>query len=143
MRVCIMSLLLEPFRAALTGRMSGTTCLSLSVFQDKAEVPTSVFHAAGTPCLMLPVSHPQSFTALTNCTTGSNPAPFMSQPPRAWLRSPAQHRARPPFPCHYHSSQMQSTPAVQRCQHENLEAKQIFSLEMQHTPLQQAQGLPC
>lgn len=73
-----MSLLLEPFRAALTGRMSGTTCLSPSVFQDKAEVPTSVFHAAGTPHLMLPVSHPQSFTALTNCTTGSNPAPFMS-----------------------------------------------------------------
>uniref|UniRef100_A0A8D2QAC5 KIAA1549 like n=1 Tax=Zonotrichia albicollis TaxID=44394 RepID=A0A8D2QAC5_ZONAL len=47
--VCKMSLLLGPFRAALTGTINGTTLLSSSVFQDKAAVPTSVFHAAGTP----------------------------------------------------------------------------------------------
>lgn len=73
-----MSLLLGPFRAALTGRISGTTLLSSSVFQDKAAVPTSVFHAAGTPHLTPPMNHPQSFTALTNSTTASHPAPFMS-----------------------------------------------------------------
>lgn len=78
MRVCIMSLLLEQFRAALTGRIRGITLLSSSVFQEKAEVPTPVFHAVGTPHLILPMSHPQSSTALTNCTPSSNPAPCMS-----------------------------------------------------------------
>lgn len=136
MRVCTTSLLLEPFRAALTGRMSSITLLSSSVFQDKAEVPTSVFHAAGTPHPILPMSHPQTFTALTNCTTGSNPAPFMSSASKRRLKSPAPHRARPPFHCQYLLFCMQSTLAVQRCQYENLAAKQIFSLEMQHTPLQ-------
>uniref|UniRef100_A0A8C3Q362 Uncharacterized protein n=1 Tax=Geospiza parvula TaxID=87175 RepID=A0A8C3Q362_GEOPR len=57
MRVCKMSLLLGPFRAALTGRISGTTLLSSSVFQDKAAVPTSVFHAAGTPHPPLPMTN--------------------------------------------------------------------------------------
>uniref|UniRef100_A0A8C3KAM9 KIAA1549 like n=1 Tax=Calidris pygmaea TaxID=425635 RepID=A0A8C3KAM9_9CHAR len=62
----------------LTDRNSDITPLSSPVFQDKAEVPTSVFHPVGTSHLIPQMSHPQSSTALTNCTTGSTSAPFMS-----------------------------------------------------------------
>lgn len=142
MRVCIMSLLLEPFRAALTGRIRGITLLSSSVFQDKAEVPTSVFHAVGTPRLILPMSHPQSSTALI-AVQALTLHLACHQPPRAWLRSPAQHRARPPFHCQYHLFQMQNTLAVQCCQHENLEAKQIFLFRNATHSSPTSQGLPC
>uniref|UniRef100_A0A8C0FX87 KIAA1549 like n=1 Tax=Bubo bubo TaxID=30461 RepID=A0A8C0FX87_BUBBB len=69
----------ELFKAMLTDRNSNITPLS-SVFWDKAEVPTSVFHPVGTPHLILQMSHPQSSTALTNCTTS---APFMSSAPES------------------------------------------------------------
>lgn len=69
----------QPFKAALTDRNSGITPLSSPVFQDKSEVPTSVFHpVVGTSHLIPPTSHPQYSTALTNCTTGSTTAPFLS-----------------------------------------------------------------
>ncbi|XP_055670631.1 UPF0606 protein KIAA1549L homolog isoform X1 [Falco peregrinus] len=68
----------QPFKAVLTDRNSDTTPLSSSVFQDKAGVPTSVFHPVGTPHLIMQMSHLQSSTALTNCATGSTSAPFMS-----------------------------------------------------------------
>ncbi|KAM9605377.1 UPF0606 protein KIAA1549L homolog isoform 1-T1 [Morphnus guianensis] len=68
----------QPFKAALTDRNSDITPLSSAVFQDKSEVPTSVFHPVGTSHLIPPTSHPQYSTALTNCTTGSTTAPFLS-----------------------------------------------------------------
>ncbi|XP_009985921.1 PREDICTED: UPF0606 protein KIAA1549L homolog [Tauraco erythrolophus] len=68
----------QPFKAALTDRNSDITSLSSPFFQDKAEIPTSVFHPVGTPHLIPQMSHPQSSTALTNCTTDSASAPFVS-----------------------------------------------------------------
>lgn len=69
----------QPFKAALTDRNSGISPLSSPVFQDKSEVPTSVFHpVVGTSHLIPPTSHPQYSTAPTNCTTGSTTAPFLS-----------------------------------------------------------------
>lgn len=68
----------QPFKAVLTDRNSDIAPLSSPVFQEKAEVPTSVFRPVGTPHLIPQMSHPQSSTALTNCTTGSTSAPFMS-----------------------------------------------------------------
>ena len=67
----------QRFKAALTDRNSDITPLSSPVFQDKAEIPTSVFHPVGTPHLIPQMSHPQSSTALTNCTTGSTSVAFM------------------------------------------------------------------
>ncbi|KAK2535771.1 Kiaa1549l [Columba guinea] len=67
----------QPFKAVLTDRSSDTAPLSLPVFQGKAEVPTSVSRPLGTPHLIPRMSHPQSSTAQTNCTTGPLSAPFM------------------------------------------------------------------
>ncbi|XP_065492964.1 UPF0606 protein KIAA1549L homolog [Caloenas nicobarica] len=68
----------QPYKAVLTDRSSDIAPLSLPVFQGKAEVPPSVSHPVGTPHLIPRMSHPQSSTAQTNCTTGSISAPFMS-----------------------------------------------------------------
>lgn len=73
----------QPFKAALPDRNSGITPLSSPVFQDKSEVPTSVFYPVGTSHLIPPTSHPQYSTALTNCTTGSTTAPFLSSAPES------------------------------------------------------------
>ncbi|XP_031463069.1 UPF0606 protein KIAA1549L homolog, partial [Phasianus colchicus] len=68
----------QPFKPLLIGRNNGVTPLSPPVFQNKAEVPALFFHPVGTPHKMPQMSHHQSSTALTNCTTGSTTAPFMS-----------------------------------------------------------------
>ncbi|XP_010179478.1 PREDICTED: UPF0606 protein KIAA1549-like, partial [Mesitornis unicolor] len=68
----------QPFKAVLTDRNRDITPLSSLVFQDKAEVPTSVFHLVDTPHLIPQMSHCQSSTALTNCTTSTTSAPLMS-----------------------------------------------------------------
>uniref|UniRef100_A0A8C9FW75 KIAA1549 n=1 Tax=Pavo cristatus TaxID=9049 RepID=A0A8C9FW75_PAVCR len=68
----------QPFKPLLTGRNNYVTSLSSPVFQNKAEAPALFFHPVGTPHKMPQMSHHQSSTALTNCTTGSTTAPFMS-----------------------------------------------------------------
>ncbi|XP_052551595.1 UPF0606 protein KIAA1549L homolog isoform X4 [Tympanuchus pallidicinctus] len=62
----------------LIGRNDDVTPLSPPVLQNKAEVPALFFHPVGTPHKMPQMSHHQSSTALSNCTTGSTTAPFMS-----------------------------------------------------------------
>uniref|UniRef100_A0A8B9IUJ2 KIAA1549 like n=1 Tax=Amazona collaria TaxID=241587 RepID=A0A8B9IUJ2_9PSIT len=65
----------QPFKAVLAERNSDISPLSSSVFQNKVEVTTSVFHSVGVPHL---TSHPQSSTALTNGRTGFTSTPSMS-----------------------------------------------------------------
>uniref|UniRef100_A0A663MD74 KIAA1549 like n=1 Tax=Athene cunicularia TaxID=194338 RepID=A0A663MD74_ATHCN len=86
----------QPFEAMLTDRNSDITPLS-SVFWDTGEVPTSVFHPVGTPHLIPQMSHPQSSTALTNCSTS---APFMSSAPEslAEVSSSAESTPSPALP---------------------------------------------
>lgn len=68
----------QPLNSLLIDRNNDITPLSSPVFQNKAEVLASFFHPLGTPHTVPPVSHLQSSTALTNCTTGSASAPFVS-----------------------------------------------------------------
>ncbi|XP_035183059.1 UPF0606 protein KIAA1549L homolog [Oxyura jamaicensis] len=68
----------QPFNSLLIDRNNDITPLSSPVFQNKAEVLASFFRPVGTPHTMPQMSHLQSSTALTNCTTASASAPFVS-----------------------------------------------------------------
>ncbi|XP_032300647.1 UPF0606 protein KIAA1549L homolog isoform X3 [Coturnix japonica] len=68
----------QPFKPLLIGRNNDGTPPSSPVFQSKAEVPALFFHPVGTPHKIPQMSHHQSSTALTNCTTVSTTAPFVS-----------------------------------------------------------------
>lgn len=73
----------EPLNSLLIDRNSDITPLSSPVLQNKAEVLASFFHPVGTPHTMPRMSHLQSSTALSNCTTGSASAPFVSSASRS------------------------------------------------------------
>ncbi|XP_064369011.1 UPF0606 protein KIAA1549L homolog isoform X4 [Dromaius novaehollandiae] len=69
----------RPFKAMLTDRTNGTTpSLSSPVFQNNAEIPASFFHPVSAAHKISKMSYPQPSTALTNCTTSSTRAAFMS-----------------------------------------------------------------